>query len=83
MCGYKCGYTWATKWLHVEYELLSKCMVTRDGYMLVTCWLHVICVMKKLKFNYIMIEGQSSTTSFSFIILINFVANMRLDFVPF
>ena len=27
VCGYMCGYTRATEWLHVEYELLSKCMV--------------------------------------------------------
>ena len=36
------------------------CLV--DGYMLVTCCL---CDNKKLKFNYIMIEGQSFTVSFS------------------
>ena len=63
-----CGYMWATEWLQVEYELQSKCMASvwlRDGYMLVTCWRHVICMMEKLKFNYIMTEVQSSRISFS------------------
>ena len=39
VCGYKCGYMRATEWLHVDYELLSKCM---HGYVcgcvMVTCW---------------------------------------------
>ena len=27
VCGYMFGYMWATEWLHVEYELLSKCVL--------------------------------------------------------
>ena len=63
------------------------------GYVMVRCWWHV-CVIRKLKLNYIMIEGRvpqyhfqkrscSSSTSSSITIMINFIANMRLDFILF